>query len=195
MVTALARLHTGILAPVQVRDFLAGAPHSAQAPEQITLQGFQMVAAKIYTQDINNPQRLADVLAPVMAGKVDVDAAAKLPILYAEHVRKQPLHATVPLITADEVLSLQQRPQISELIAIDCRTAEEFDVRPLLYVLLLNSAAMVQKTHDLLLFTLIPPLLIDFGFGTGQNVYHKAGVAGIKHTRCSSLQHAGGPQQ
>jgi hypothetical protein len=155
MVTALARLHTGILAPSQVRDLLAGAPHSAQAPEQITLQGFQMAAAKIYEQDIKNIQRLADVLAPVMAGKVDLDAAGKLPILYAEHIRKQPLHATVPLITAEEVLSLQQQPHISDLIAIDCRMAEEYDVRPLLHAVMLHSAAMVPTAHNSVPFPLI----------------------------------------
>jgi hypothetical protein len=134
MVMALAHARMGVWAPARTRALLAGTPHTLHAPEQVALNGFQIAAANIYADDLKDSRRLANVIAPVMAGKIDVDVAARLPILFAEHVRKQPLHASVPLITAEEVLSLQHRPGISELIAIDCRMSEEYDVRLLIIV-------------------------------------------------------------
>jgi len=68
-------------------------------------------------------------LAALMTGSVGLQPARGLPAALAARVRTHPLYARVPAMHALEVRAAVQAASVSEVIGVDCRTGEEYDVR------------------------------------------------------------------
>lgn len=72
----------------------------------------------------------ADELAALMTGAVELQAARGLPPALAARVRSHPLYARVPAMHVQEVQAQMRSEAVSEVIGVDCRTVDEYDVRP-----------------------------------------------------------------
>lgn len=129
LVAALARHVLDVHAPVKLQAALAGVPRSAAPAEAVDAAGFAAAVRQICPATCASPRRLADVLAPILADRLELDATAELAPAYAEHVRRQPLHAWVPPIAPGAVAALSERPDVCEVLLLDCRTDEEYEVR------------------------------------------------------------------
>ena len=128
-VAALCRHVTGAHAPAKLQALLAGVPRTGPLPEAVDAAGFAAAVRQMCAGAWDTSRRLADVLAPVLAGRVELDTTAHLAPAFAAHVRRQPLHAWVPPIAPAAVAALSERPDVCEVLLLDCRTDEEYEAR------------------------------------------------------------------
>jgi hypothetical protein len=141
IIMAIARHQTGMLGPHTLEALLSGVPRSSTLPSVLQLPEFQDALSIIYS---GIPQKtLANKIGPLIAGSIDLDPASTLHPSFKTHVKKQPLHGRVPLLTASAVHALFSRADISEVIGVDCRTAEEYEVRAFLTSILVHVCPML----------------------------------------------------
>ena len=126
IVMAIARSAAGTANPDTLNALLANVTRSANLPITVDRTGFADALAALYRDC--GPRMLAEKLGALMAGHVELDPAAALEPRFQRHVKRQALHAAVPLATAATVLALQAREDVSEVIGVDCRTEDEFEV-------------------------------------------------------------------
>lgn len=110
----------GRVSVVRGPRFPAGAvalPHFCEAMQRV----FADTAAAAAT----------DELAALLTDAVELQPSRGLPEELAARVRAHPLYAAVPIMHVREVQAQLKSEAVSDVIGVDCRTADEYDVRPM----------------------------------------------------------------
>eukprot|EP00892_Ulva_mutabilis_P003277 jgi/Ulvmu1/1320/UM011_0048.1 len=89
----------------------------------------------------------ANELAALMTGALELQPARGLPAALAARVRAHPLYARVPAMHAREVRAQLQAAEVSEVIGVDCRTGDEYDVSTALSALLCDMLQNPNAAH------------------------------------------------